>query len=279
MRIQVGFDIELGVWAPTSIIYMLRIHPSRRSDIVVPEQLDVTGGTEPRGYVDSYGNLCGRVDVPEIVDGVRFVGSAVVQDSGQPDRVVLDAVQHDLPELPHPALQFLLPSRYCDVDSELMQIAWDNFEKVEPGWRRVQAISDYVNDRLTFDYQQARRDRTALDAHNEQVGVCRDFTHLFVTLCRAMNIPTRYCTGYLGDIGVPADPNPMDFSAWAEVFLGGEWHVFDARHNERRIGRIKMAHGRDAADVPITMNFGPTTIKRFDVTTYEVDEAGNRVDG
>lgn len=271
MKLRVGFDIELGVWAPTIAIYLLRIHPSRRDDILEPEEITVSGGGAVREYTDLFGNLCGRVDVPDVTPGLRFVGSAVVRDSGLPDPVVEDAREHPLVELPDDVLQFLLPSRYCDFDSDLMQVAWDEFGNVTPGWQRVQAISDYTHQRIAFDYQKARRTRTALEGYREQVGVCRDYTHLFIALCRALNIPARYCTGYLGTIKAPPLNGPMDFSAWAEVYLGGQWHTFDARFNARRIGRVLMARGRDAADVPITMNFGPTTIKRFDVVTEVVD--------
>jgi transglutaminase-like putative cysteine protease len=169
-------------------------------------------------------------------------------------------------------LQFLLPSRYCEVDSELLAFAWQEFGAIAPGWDRVRAICDFVHRHRSFDYKTARPTRTALDAFREKVGVCRDFTHLAVTLCRCMNLPARYTTGYLGDIGVPPAPSPMDFSAWFEVFLGDRWYTFDARHNERRIGRIVMARGRDAGDVPITMCFGPSSLVRFDVITEEVAE-------
>ena len=141
---------------------------------------------------------------------------------------------------------------------------------VAPGWKRVEAIVQWVHEWVTFGYPNARNTRTAFEAFNERVGVCRDFAHLAVTLCRCMNIPARYVTGYLGDIGVPPVRFPMDFSAWFEAYLGGQWYTFDARHNTPRIGRIVMARGRDAGDVPITMTFGPNQLTRFEVTTDEV---------
>ncbi|MDQ6685181.1 MAG: transglutaminase family protein, partial [Pseudomonadota bacterium] len=196
------------------------------------------------------------------------------RDPGLLDEFQPDAQQHDPTELPPSTLQFLLPSRYCEVDSELLQFAWNQFGSTPRGWARVQAICDFVHQHLTFNYKTARPTRTALDAFRERQGVCRDFTHLAVTLCRCMNIPARYTTGYLGDIGVPPVDSPMDFSAWFEVFLGGRWYTFDARHNQRRIGRIVMARGRDAGDVPLTMCFGPNTLLRFDVITDEVVEPG-----
>ena len=192
---------------------------------------------------------------------MRFTNDAVVADSGLPDPTAWDAWQHDPCDLPVSTLQFLLASRYCEVDSELMQFAWNQFGNTPMGWGRVQAICDFVHNHLRFDYQNARATRTALDGFREKTGVCRDFTHLAITLCRCMNIPARYCTGYLGDIGIPPVPYPMDFSAWFEVFLGDRWHTFDARHNTPRIGRIVMARGRDASDVPITMAFGQNTLE------------------
>ena len=182
-----------------------------------------------------------------------------------------DAPQHDVRELPLETLSFVLPSRYCEVDSELLDFAWQTFGATSAGWARVQAICDFVHGHLRFDYLKARANRTALDGFRERVGVCRDFTHLAITLCRCMNIPARYATGYLGDIGVPSDPNPMDFSAWFEAYLGGQWHTFDARHNHRRIGRVLIGRGRDAGDVPIAMVFGQHLLEKFGVITEEID--------
>jgi transglutaminase-like putative cysteine protease len=171
-------------------------------------------------------------------------------------------------ELPDDVLVYLLGSRYCETD-HLSNIAWQLFGHLPPGWVRVQAIVDYVNSRLSFGYGYARATRTAAQAHEERVGVCRDFAHLAITLCRCMNIPARYVNGYLGDIGVPADPAPMDFSAWTEVFLDGKWYTFDARHNVPRIGRVVIARGRDATDVPLLHSFGAHRLSLFKVWTYE----------
>jgi transglutaminase-like putative cysteine protease len=276
MLIKIGFDIELGVASPMALIYMLRVHPSRRDDLVVPEALRISNDLQADEYIDGFGNHCGRVTVPAGVNSVRFTNHAYVRDSGLPDAIDATAKQHDPTELPLATLQFLLPSRYCEVDSELLGFAWNQFGNVPAGRERVQAICDFVHNHLKFDYKTARPTRTALDAFRERLGVCRDFTHLAVTLCRCMNIPARYTTGYLGDIGVPPLPSPMDFSAWFEVFLGDRWYTFDARHNKPRIGRIVMARGRDAGDVPITMAFGPNSLWRFDVVTEEVQEADVR---
>ena len=193
----------------------------------------------------------------------------IVRDTGLPDPVVPSAIQHAVEDLPPETLVYLLGSRYCDTQ-KLTELAWALFGGVNGGWQRVQAICDYVHNRIQFGYQFARSDRTASEGNAEQIGVCRDFAHLAVTLCRCMNIPARYCTGYLGDIGVPLDPAPMDFSAWFEVYLGGRWHTFDARHNHPRIGRIVIARGRDAADVAISTTFGPAELVRFTVLTEEL---------
>ena len=277
MFIKIGFDIELSVASPMALIYLLHVHPSRRDDLLAPEFIEVGPNLPVDEYLDGFGNLCGRVNAPVGVNQVRFRSESVIQDPGVLDPVDWYAWQHDPTDLPPATLQFLLPSRYCEVDSQLLQFAWNQFGHTPLGWPRVQAICDFVHQHIRFDYSQARATRTAVEGFREQVGVCRDFTHLAVTLCRCMNIPARYCTGYLGDIGIPPVPYPMDFSAWFEVFLGDRWHTFDARHNVPRIGRIVMARGRDAGDVPITMAFGQNQLQRFNVTTYEVDGYGSAV--
>jgi transglutaminase-like putative cysteine protease len=277
MHIKIGFNIELAVASPMALIYLLHVHPSRRDDLLAPELVEITPNLEKEEYLDNFGNQCGRVNAPVGVNSVRLSSVSIIRDSGLLDPVDWSARQHDPTELPPATLQFLLPSRYCEVDSELLQFAWNQFGSTPPGWARVQAICDFVHDHLRFDYNMARATRTAVDGFRERVGVCRDFTHLAVTLCRCMNIPARYTTGYLGDIGVPEVPYPMDFSAWFEVYLGERWYTFDARHNRQRIGRIVMARGRDAGDVPITMAFGQSTLTRFEVITHEVDDHGNRI--
>jgi transglutaminase-like putative cysteine protease len=224
-----------------------------------------------RDYRDMFGNACTRVIAPPGL--VEFKADFEIYDSGKPDEVVPRARQHPIAELPDDALVFLLGSRYCDTQT-LSDFAWRTFGS-KPGWARVQAICDFVHHHFKFGYAYARADRTASDAHRERVGVCRDFAHLAITLCRCMNIPARYCTGYLGDIGVPPDPAAMDFSAWFEVFLDGRWLTFDARHNRPRIGRILIARGRDAADVAISTSFGATELVRFKVVTEEVASQNN----
>jgi len=211
---------------------------------------------------------CGRVNAPA---GVIRLNDAVIRDPGELDAYAPEAPQLDLRQTPVETLSFVLPSRYCEVDSKLLNFAWRTFGQTPTGWPRVQAICDFVHGHIRFDYMQARANRTALDAFRERVGVCRDFTHLAITLCCCLNIPARYATGYLGDIGVPPVPDPMDFSAWFEAYLGGHWHTFDARHNRRRIGRILIGRGRDASDVPITMAFGDHLLESFSVITEEIN--------
>jgi transglutaminase-like putative cysteine protease len=267
MRIRVGFEFTYEFVAPTPMVLMLNVHPSRATDLINPDQLRTTPTLPMTRYVDAFGNICTRLTAPK--GRLDLSTDAVVADSGLPDVVEPVARQHEVAELPHETLVFLLGSRYCETE-RLMNEAWSLFGKTPAGWQRVQAICDFVQSHVRFGYQHARATRTAAEVAIERRGVCRDFAHLAVTLCRCMNIPARYCTGYLGDIGVPPEPDPMDFSAWFEVYLGGRWYTFDARHNTPRIGRIVMARGRDAADVAISTTFGPNTLKRFFVRTDEV---------
>jgi len=261
MHIRVGYDIIYDCVGPTPMMLLLSLRPERTSDLVTPQVLRLEPDVPTRTYLDRFGNLCTRVLAP--AGPIRFFADYIVADSGAPDQPAHGAIQHEVDDLPSELLVFLLGSRYCETD-QLTAIAWSLFGGVAPGWPRVEAIVGWVNERITFGYHSARNTRTAFEALNERVGVCRDFAHLAVALCRCMNIPARYCTGYLPDIGVPVEL-PMDFSAWFEVYLGGRWHTADARHGEPRVGRILMAHGRDAVDTAISTAFGPTTISRFDV--------------
>ena len=270
MLIDIGYDIELSLTAPTALICLLRVHPSREGDLQGPENVAVHPALATTEYTDAFGSRCRRIQVPPHVSSVRLTNSARIYDSGLPDPVHWGAYQHAPEELPTEVLQFLLPSRYCEVDSELLAFAWAQFGSTPLGWGRVQAVCDFVHQRIRFDYNNARSNRSAVQGFADQTGVCRDFAHLAVTLCRCMNIPARYVTGYLGDIGIAPVRFPMDFSAWFEVYLGNQWVTFDARHNTPRIGRVVMARGRDAGDVPITMTFGQNTLTRFHVTTDEV---------
>ena len=270
MKIRVGFEITYEFVARTPMVLMLNVHPSRAADLVKPDQIGTTPALPLTRYLDAFGNVCTRLVAP--AGQLEILTEALVADSGLPDVVVPAARQHEISELPHDVLVFLLASRYCETE-RLMTAAWARFGNTPLGWARVQAICDFVQSYVRFGYQHARATRTAADVLVERRGVCRDFAHLAITLCRCMNIPARYCTGYLGDIGVPPEPDPMDFSAWFEVYLGGRWYTFDARHNTPRIGRIVMARGRDAADVAFSTTFGPNVLKRFVVHTDEVAPA------
>jgi transglutaminase-like putative cysteine protease len=267
MLIRIGYDIAFELTNATPIVAMLYVHPCRRGDLVTPETVTLEPDVPIHTYTDSFGNICGRVLAP--AGTVRFLLDARIRDSGLPDPEAPEAEQFPIEDLPDETLRFLLPSRYCEVD-KLNDIAWKLFGATSSGWARAQAICDWVHNHITFGYHFADSQKSALEVYRDGKGVCRDFMHLAVTFCRCMNIPSRYVTGYLGDIGVPPAPYPMDFSAWFEVFLGGKWHTFDARHNQRRIGRILMAVGRDAADVALTTNFGSATLRTFHVVTEEV---------
>jgi transglutaminase-like putative cysteine protease len=275
MQIRVGYDLSYECPQPVPMIVMLNVHYSRASDIVQPDHLRTDPYVPLRSYRDSFGNWCTRLIAPP--GRIRLTSDQIVNDPGTPEPAFPLAKQHPIEALPDDALLFLLGSRYCETD-RLLQVAWSMFGHVE-GWARVQAICDFVHQHVSFGYHHARNTRTAWETFNERIGVCRDFAHLALTLCRCTNIPARYCTGYLGDIGVPADPNPMDFSGWFEAFLDNQWHVFDARHNTRRIGRIMIAYGRDAADVAISNTFGPNTLVNFQVWTEQVtSETGSAAD-
>jgi transglutaminase-like putative cysteine protease len=263
MRIRAGFEITYDCPAPTPMLLALSVHPSRRDDLETPDWLRPDPDVEVRQYIDGYGNICSRILAP----AGRIVLSAdfIVRDSGQVDVYAPDAAQAPANALSDDVLVFLLGSRYCETD-RLSQLAWSLFGGVAPGWARVQAICDFVHDHIVFNYMDARPTRSAYEAYEERRGVCRDYAHLAIAFCRCMNIPARYCTGYLGDIGVPL-VEPMDFSAWFEAWLGGQWYVFDARNNPPRIGRILIARGRDATDVPITNAFGPMFLEGFKVVS------------
>jgi transglutaminase-like putative cysteine protease len=267
VQISVGYEIVYQLPRSTPMLLMLHIHPSRAADLVVPDVLVTEPPVALNGYLDKFGNWVIRIVAPSGL--LRLSAGGVVTDSGQPDPVVPGAAQHAIEDLPADTLGFLLGSRYCETD-HLSQIAWNLFGGTPEGWPRVQAICDFVHNHLTFGYQYARPTKTAWEAYQERRGVCRDFAHLAIAFCRCMNIPARYCTGYLGDIGVPPLDAPMDFSGWFEAFLGGRWHVFDARFNTPRIGRVLIARGHDASDVAISTTFGPNTLVSFRVWTNEV---------
>ena len=267
MDIKVGFELGYAAFNPTPMVIMLSIHPSRRNDIIGEEVIVTEPDVPIKFYSDSFGNICGRLIAP--AGGITLRGSALVRDSGQPDLYDPAARQMPIEELPDDVLLYLMASRYCETD-KLTDVAWSLFGNTEPGWARVAAICTFVHNHVTFGYAHAHHMKSAHDVYEQGTGVCRDFAHLALTFCRCMNIPARYVTGYMGDIGIPVDPNPMDFSGWFEVYLSGRWYTFDARHNKPRIGRILMGTGRDAADVALTTSFGRMDLVKFVVISDEV---------
>jgi transglutaminase-like putative cysteine protease len=274
IRIHVGCEMHYELAQPTPMIFMVTIHASRVSDLERPDYLITTPSVPVEGYRDSFGNWCNRLVAP----AGRFMvkTDTIVRDAGTWDAFDVGAHQAQVQNLPPDTLQFLLGSRYCETD-RLTEAAWSLFGKTPLGGVRVQAVCDYVHDLIEFGYQHSRATRSAAEAFEEKRGVCRDFAHLAITLCRCLNIPARYCAGYISDIGLPPPYAPQDLAAWIEVFLGGRWHMFDPRNNDPRIGRILIAFGRDAADVPLAMTFGPHKLVEFRVVTEQVMEPATQV--
>ena len=269
MKLRVGYELQYAFPQPTPAILMLNIHFSRVAGLAAPDNVIVSPAVPISGYRDGFGNWCCRIVAPK--GKVNISASALVIDTGKPDAVVPNAAQVPVEDLPEEALVFLLASRFCDSD-QLLDLAWKLFGRAKPGWGRVQAICDFVHKHIEFGYAHARVTRTASEAYAEKRGVCRDYAHLAVAFCRALNIPARYCTGYLGDVGMPPPYPPGDFAAWFEAYIGGQWYTFDPRNNVPRIGRVLIARGRDAADVAMTTTFGPNTLEGFKVWTDEVSE-------
>ncbi|MGF7149024.1 transglutaminase-like putative cysteine protease [Sphingomonas zeicaulis] len=267
MLIRAGYEIAFDAAAPTSMVALLSIHPSRNRDLRSPHRITTTPQVPMYDFIDGFGNVATRLTVP--AGGITLKADFVIADSGRPDVRAPDVPVTPVDALPNDVLVYLMGSRYCETQ-HLMDDAWAMFGHIPSARDRVEAIVDFVHNHIEFGYHHARCDRTANDGYREKVGVCRDFAHLAVTLCRCVNIPARYCTGYLGDIGVPPVDAPMDFSAWFDVYVDGDWYTYDARHNQPRIGRILMARGRDATDVALTTAFGATTLKMFDVVTDEL---------
>ena len=270
MKIRAGFELLYDCPQPTPMILQVSVHPSRQADLISWDGLQISPPIPANTYHDTFGNFCHVIRAP--AGRLTLATDFLVQDSGALDAIVPDARQHRLEELPVDSLIFLLGSRYCETD-RLSEIAWSLFGKVQPGWPLVQAICDFAHERITFGYAHASPTKTAFDAYTERRGVCRDYAHLAIALCRCMNVPARYCTGYLGDMGTEPPYGPGDFAAWLEAYLGGRWHIFDPRNNVPRIGRVLMARGRDATDVAMVTSFGPCTLAGFKVFTDEVAEA------
>jgi transglutaminase-like putative cysteine protease len=270
MLIRIGYDIQFHILAAVPIVALLNVHPSRDSDLLEPDDLRTEPHVAVERFTDRFGNTSARIVAPP--GQFRLYNSTLIHDSGLPDPQGFDAQEVPVQKLPTDVLLFLMSSRYCEVDL-LVNTAVELFGAVPKGWPRVLAVCDWVHRNVTFGYKFASSTRTALGVYTERIGVCRDFQHLAITFCRALNIPARYATGYLGDIGVPPADCPMDFSAWFEVYLGDRWWTLDARHNTPRIGRVLMATGRDATDCAITTSFGQTSLTKFIVVTDEVKQS------
>lgn len=270
MNIRIGYELVFDCPKPTPMILTLNVHASRAEDLQAPDLIQTSPAVPMTAYHDSYGNWCTRIVAPQ--GQLRLSTDAVIRDSGLPDDVAPTAPQHAVEVLPSDTLLYLLGSRYCETDL-LGDIAWNLFGHLPPGWPLVQGICDFVHQHIKFGYEHARATKTALQVYHDRVGVCRDYTHLAIAFCRCMNIPTRYCMGYLSDIDMPPPYGTPDFAAWLEVYLGDRWYVFDARNNKPYIGRILIARGRDAADVAISNSFGPNTLSSFRVWTDELPPA------
>jgi transglutaminase-like putative cysteine protease len=267
MRIRIGYELVYEFPRPTPMILTLNVHYSRASDLLRPDHLITTPSIPVTSYRDSFGNWCSRLVAPQ--GRLRLTADALINDSGLPEVTLPNTWQTEVQNLPEETLLFLLGSRYCETD-QLSDTAWKLFGQAPMGWGRVQAICDFVHNHIAFGYQHASATKTALQVYNERTGVCRDYAHLAIAFCRCMNIPARYCTGYLGDIGMPPPYGAMDFAGWFEAWLNGAWYTFDARNNQPRIGRVLIARGRDAADVAISTCFGENKLESFRVWTDEV---------
>ena len=268
MLIRAGYEIFFEAETPAAMLALLSVHPSRNKDLQTPQRITVSPDVPIYDYVDGFGNVCSRFTIP--AGGATIMCDFVIEDSGEADVRAPDGPQMPVEAYPDDVLVYLLGSRYCETD-RLMQVAWGNFGHILSARDRVEEIVAFVHRHISFGYEHARPDKTAWNGYQEQQGVCRDFAHLAITLCRCLNIPARYCTGYLGDIRVPVDPAPMDFSAWFDVYIDGDWYTYDARHAVPRVGRILMARGRDATDTALTTGFGPAVLKSFFVRAEEVE--------
>ncbi len=270
MKIRFGYELVYSCPQPVPMILMLHTHSSRAADLLRADEMSTRPQVARETYVDVFGNTCTRIVAP--TGETQLTADGLIHDSGQPEPAFPDAQEHPVEQLPHDTLMYLLGSRYCETE-RLMSDAWRLFGHLTPGWSRIQAVCDFAHRHIEFGYHFARSSKTAWEAYCERQGVCRDFAHLAITLLRCLNVPARYCTGYLGDIGVPVPDAPMDFSGWLEAYVGGAWHPFDPRNNQRRIGRILVGRGRDAGDVAISTAFGPNFLHLFKVWTDEVGTA------
>lgn len=267
MQIRIGYRLVYEFEQATPLLAVVNVHHSRVGDLVAPDTMVTTPSVPSDGYHDGFGNWCHRLVAP--AGRFQMEADTIIEDLGQPDEIPGDAIQEPVEALPPDTLVYLLPSRYCESD-RLPEMAWELFGTTPPNWQRVQAVSQWVHDHISFGYQWASPTKSAHDALSEGRGVCRDYAHLGIAFCRALNIPARYCTGYLGDIGIPQSSAPMDFAGWFEVYMSRRWLTVDPRNLAPRRGRILMARGRDAGDVAITTTFGPNVLRDFQVRTEEV---------
>ncbi|MDO5630493.1 MAG: transglutaminase family protein [Paracoccus sp. (in: a-proteobacteria)] len=274
MLIRYGYEMTIESRGPLPLIAQMSARPERKLDLRGPERFTTDPGVPFSTYLDGFGNFCIRLTAPG--GPLTLRSDAIIADSGLPDPICHAAQEMPVETLPDDVLIYLMASRYCDVEL-VSPAAWDLFGSMPHGWDRVQAVVDWVHGHIAFNYGDADATRTAHDALEQGKGVCRDFAHLAISICRALNIPARYINGHLGDIGVPPVDDPMDFAAWMQVYLSGRWWTFDPRNNAARIGRIVIGHGRDAADVALISSFGPHELRSFTVWTDEVDAAGNVV--
>jgi len=268
VQLRVGFEIGFQIPQDVVVVALLRPHPSRTADVRPGGELSAHSLDRPLvPHLDAFGNLADRFLAR--AGPVVLRSDLLVEDDGRPDPVLPAVGASPLESLPVEDLAFLLPSRYCEVDL-LGDTAWANFGHLAPGWGQVQAVCDWVHATLTYGYEHASPTMTAAQALAARAGVCRDFQHLAITICRCLNLPARYVSGWLGDIGIEPVPTPMDLHAWFEVRLADGWYAFDARHNVPRAGRVAMAKGRDAADVAFTTAFGDAPMTTFEVWADEV---------
>ena len=268
MLIRFGFEIDIECAAPVPMLLALSTHSELEGRLIGKDHVLATPQCDSRSYLDRFGNRITRIVAPR--GATKFSSDCVIDFDGKADIQAPAAHQHEISDLPDGVLSYLLASRYCDSDNLIPQ-AWSLFGNYPEGWSRVQAITQFVHNHVSFGYQFGRANKTASEVFREKTGVCRDFAHLAISLCRAMNIPARYASGYLGDIGVPYS-GAGDFCAWFEVYLGGRWYTFDARYNMPRAGRILMVRGSDAADVAMITSFGNYDLKYFKVWSDELED-------
>jgi transglutaminase-like putative cysteine protease len=266
MEVRVGCDFQYETQWPTPTVMQVQPHEDG-AHRVMHQSWESDPPVAMREFRDLYGNTCRRFTLPGGEVHLRF--DALVEVAGEPDELDPAATQLPVEDLPDETLHFTLPSRYC-LSDVLSGTAWELFGGTDPGWGRVQAICDWVHENIRFQYGSSTPLTTAADVYEQRAGVCRDFAHLAVTFCRAMNIPARYVFGYLPDIGVPPPEFPMDFCAWFEAYLGGRWRTFDPRNNERRVGRVVIGRGRDALDVAMVTTYGSHTLRSMLVRADEV---------